>query len=98
MILEETIKKLLEMKMHAMADALRELVSKPPGHSLSFEELRSDGKDPSLRSDRRPGVRNAGPSAAGTGARVERNTQASLRADFSAVLAAAPTELAACSA
>src|SRR5215831_5469095 len=38
MILEETIKKLLEMKMRAMADALRELVSKPPGHGLSFEE------------------------------------------------------------
>src|SRR5258708_35913655 len=37
MILEETIKKLLELRMHAMADALRELVSKPPGHGLSFE-------------------------------------------------------------
>lgn len=38
MILEETIKKLHEMKLHAMADALRELVSKPPGHKLSLEE------------------------------------------------------------
>jgi DNA replication protein DnaC len=38
MILEETIKKLLDLRMHAMADALRELVSKPPGHKLSFEE------------------------------------------------------------
>jgi DNA replication protein DnaC len=38
MILEETIKKLLELKMHAMAGALRELIAKPPGDQLSFEE------------------------------------------------------------
>ncbi len=38
MILEETIKKLHDLKLYAMADALRELVTKPPGHGLSFEE------------------------------------------------------------
>jgi DNA replication protein DnaC len=38
MILEETIRKLLELKMRAMAEALRELVSKPPGHQMNFEE------------------------------------------------------------
>jgi DNA replication protein DnaC len=38
MILEETIKKLLDLKMGAMVDALRELMNKPPGHKLSFEE------------------------------------------------------------
>jgi hypothetical protein len=38
MILEETIKKLHELKLRAMADAVRELVAKPPGHQLSFEE------------------------------------------------------------
>jgi DNA replication protein DnaC len=38
MILEETIQRLRELKMHAMADALRELVNKPPGHQLSFDE------------------------------------------------------------
>jgi DNA replication protein DnaC len=38
MILEETIKKLHELKLRAMADAVRELVAKPPGNQLSFEE------------------------------------------------------------
>jgi len=38
MILEETIKKLHDLKLRAMADAARELVTKPPGHKLSFEE------------------------------------------------------------
>lgn len=38
MILEETIKKLHDLKMRVMADAVRELVTKPPGHKLSFEE------------------------------------------------------------
>jgi DNA replication protein DnaC len=38
MILEETIKKLLELKLCAMADALRELMTKPPGHKLAFDE------------------------------------------------------------
>jgi DNA replication protein DnaC len=37
-ITEETIKKLHELKLRAMADALRELLTKPPGHKLSFEE------------------------------------------------------------
>ena len=32
MILEETIKKLLDLKLPAMAEALRELVTKPPGN------------------------------------------------------------------
>lgn len=38
MILEETIKKLHDLKLRAMADAVRELVTKPPGHKLSFDE------------------------------------------------------------
>jgi DNA replication protein DnaC len=38
MILEETIKKLHELKLYAMADAVRELTNKPPGHGLCFEE------------------------------------------------------------
>lgn len=38
MILEETIKKLHDMKLCAMAEGTRELVTKPPGHKLSFEE------------------------------------------------------------
>jgi DNA replication protein DnaC len=38
MILEETIKKLHDLKLCAMADATRELLTKPPGHKLSFEE------------------------------------------------------------
>jgi hypothetical protein len=38
MILEETIKKLHDLKLRVMADAVRELVNKPPGHQLSFEE------------------------------------------------------------
>jgi len=38
MILEETIQKLLDLKMRAMADTLRELVTKPPGNQLSFDE------------------------------------------------------------
>ena len=38
MINEETMKKLLELRLHAMADALRELIDKPPGNKLSFEE------------------------------------------------------------
>ena len=38
MILEETIKKLHDLKLGAMADATRELLTKPPGHKLSFEE------------------------------------------------------------
>jgi DNA replication protein DnaC len=35
---EETIKKLLELKLDAMAQALRELIDAPPGAKLSFEE------------------------------------------------------------
>jgi DNA replication protein DnaC len=38
MILEETIRKLLELKLGSMADGLRELVNQPPGSKLSFEE------------------------------------------------------------
>lgn len=38
MILEETIQKLLELRMRAMAEALRELMTKPPGHQMSFDE------------------------------------------------------------
>jgi DNA replication protein DnaC len=38
MIHEETMKKLLELRLGAMADALRELIDKPPGNKLSFEE------------------------------------------------------------
>jgi len=35
---EETIQKLLELKLHTMALALRELVASPPGNKLAFEE------------------------------------------------------------
>lgn len=38
MIHEETIQKLLELKLRAMAQALRDLVTSPPGNKLSFEE------------------------------------------------------------
>jgi hypothetical protein len=38
MIHEETIQKLLEMKLRAMAEALRELLASAPGNQLSFEE------------------------------------------------------------
>lgn len=38
MIIEETLKKLLEMKLQGMAAALRELMTAPPGDQLSFEE------------------------------------------------------------
>src|SRR5579884_945860 len=38
MILEETIKKLHDLKLGAMADAVRELLTKPPGHKLAFDE------------------------------------------------------------
>jgi DNA replication protein DnaC len=37
-ILEETIKKLHELKLRAMADALRDLTTKPPGNRLTFDE------------------------------------------------------------
>jgi DNA replication protein DnaC len=35
---EETIQKLLELKLRAMAEALRELLASAPGNELSFEE------------------------------------------------------------
>ena len=38
MIHEETIQKLLELKLRAMAEGLREAMSAPPGNGLSFEE------------------------------------------------------------
>jgi DNA replication protein DnaC len=38
MITEETIKKLLELRLDAMAKALRELLEAAPGSGLSFEE------------------------------------------------------------
>lgn len=38
MIHEETMRKLLELRLRAMADGLRELIEKPPGNKLSFEE------------------------------------------------------------
>lgn len=38
MITEETIQKLIELKLTTMAVALRELQSAPPNHELSFEE------------------------------------------------------------
>lgn len=38
MIHEETIQKLLELKLRAMAEAVRELLTSPPGNKLSFEE------------------------------------------------------------
>lgn len=38
MIHEETIQKLLEMKLRTMAQALRELMESAPGNQLSFEE------------------------------------------------------------
>ena len=38
MIHEETIQKLLELKLHTMALALREALASPPGNKLSFEE------------------------------------------------------------
>jgi len=38
MILEETIQKLLDLKLGAMAEGLREVVQQAPGNQLSFEE------------------------------------------------------------
>ena len=38
MIHEGTIQKLLELKLRAMAQGLREAMSAPPGEGLSFEE------------------------------------------------------------
>ncbi|MGH8309205.1 MAG: ATP-binding protein, partial [Steroidobacteraceae bacterium] len=38
MVTEETIKKLLELKLDAMAKALRELLETAPGSGMSFEE------------------------------------------------------------
>lgn len=38
MILEETIQKLVEMKMHAMATMVREMSASPPAEPLSIEE------------------------------------------------------------
>ncbi len=38
MVNEETIKKLLELRLDAMAQALRELIETAPGSGLSFEE------------------------------------------------------------
>jgi DNA replication protein DnaC len=38
MVTEETIKKLLELRLDAMATALRELIESAPGSGLSFEE------------------------------------------------------------
>lgn len=38
MVTEETIKKLLELKLDAMAKALRELLETAPGNGMSFEE------------------------------------------------------------
>jgi hypothetical protein len=35
---EETIQKLLELKLRAMAQAVRELLASAPGDKLSFEE------------------------------------------------------------
>jgi DNA replication protein DnaC len=35
---EDTIHKLVSMKLHTMAKVLRELLDAPPGHELSFEE------------------------------------------------------------
>ena len=38
MITEETIHKLMAMKLHTMAKGFRELLEAPPSHDLSFEE------------------------------------------------------------
>jgi DNA replication protein DnaC len=38
MIDEQTIQKLCHLKLHGMADAVRELLSAAPGHGMSFEE------------------------------------------------------------
>jgi hypothetical protein len=38
MIDEQTIQKLCDLKLHAMADALRELLVSAPGSEMSFEE------------------------------------------------------------
>ncbi len=38
MIDEQTIQKLCDLKLHAMADALRELLVSAPGNEMSFEE------------------------------------------------------------
>jgi DNA replication protein DnaC len=38
MIDEQTIQKLCDLKLHAMADALRELLASAPGSEMSFEE------------------------------------------------------------
>lgn len=38
MIIEETIQKLTEMKLFPMANAVRELMTRPPGDALSFDE------------------------------------------------------------
>jgi hypothetical protein len=35
---EETIKKLMDLKLATMAAALREIMDTAPGHQLSFEE------------------------------------------------------------
>ena len=39
MILEETIQKLVDLKLHAMAGMLREMATSPPTEPLSTEEL-----------------------------------------------------------
>lgn len=38
MTLDETIQKLIELKMHALANALREMMEMPPDPQLSFED------------------------------------------------------------
>jgi hypothetical protein len=35
---EQTIQKLCDLKLHAMADAVRELLTTAPGNGMSFEE------------------------------------------------------------
>ena len=35
---EETIQKLLDLKLNAMAQAFRDLLSEPPGNEISFTE------------------------------------------------------------
>jgi DNA replication protein DnaC len=38
LIHEETIQKLIDLRLHAMAASLRELAGSPPGHAISFAE------------------------------------------------------------
>jgi hypothetical protein len=40
-LIEETIQKLIAMKMPSMAEATREVLQFSPSHQMSFEEKRS---------------------------------------------------------